>query len=224
MFNVSIQIIFYEKYDWSSNSMMKCKFKKVNNWTKTTHAQMGAFDYTTNGVTMPVHSCMTPWSGQWSWYKLTHNTPKHFQTCHKINNSVVSYKTVEDQQNSYYNLLPSIVIQYMGLKVFNWPISTKVIERINYSSCYHHQIGSINLSHYHIFPWLCAWDVCYIIFCHLLHIHSGKTGILFTLLLCRLWWVRIFGYVLVCRSYSFVCTLHHLIIIIMQTYLQILNL
>ena len=28
----------------------------------------------------------------------------------------------------------------------------------------------------HIFPWLCAWDVCYIIFCHLLHIHSGKTG------------------------------------------------
>ena len=22
---------------------------------------MGAFDYTTDGVTMPVHSCMTPW-------------------------------------------------------------------------------------------------------------------------------------------------------------------
>ena len=46
------------------------------------------------------------------------------------------------------------------------------------SSCYyHHQIGSINLTHYPIFPWLCAWDICYIIFCHLLHIHSGKTGI-----------------------------------------------
>ena len=43
----------------------------------------------------------------------------------------------------------------------------------------------------HIFPWLCAWDVCYIIFCHLLHIHSGKTGILFSLLLCSLWWVQI---------------------------------
>ena len=45
-----------------------------------------------------------------------------------------------------------------------------------YSSCYyHHQIGSIHLSHcYHIFPWLCAWDVCYITFCHLLHIHSEK--------------------------------------------------
>ena len=37
------------------------------------------------------------------------------------------------------------------------------------------------------FPWLCAWDVCYIIFCHLLHIHSGKTGDLFSLVLCSLW-------------------------------------
>ena len=41
--------------------MIKCKFKNVNNWTTTTYAPMGAFDYTTNGVTMPVHSCMTPW-------------------------------------------------------------------------------------------------------------------------------------------------------------------
>ena len=43
-----------------------------------------------------------------------------------------------------------------------------------YSSChYHDQIGSIRLFHcYHIFPWLCAWDVYYIIFCHLLYIHS----------------------------------------------------
>ena len=100
MFNVSMLIIFYEKYDWSSHSMIKCKFKKVNNWTTTTYAPMGAFDYTTNGVTMPVHSCMTPWelgSGQWSWYELTHNTPKHFhQTCHKINSSIVPYKTVDD--------------------------------------------------------------------------------------------------------------------------------
>ena len=70
---------------------------------------MGAFDYTTNGVTMPVHWCMIPWSGQPAdtdfmvhWYELTHNTPKHFQTCHKINNSIVSYKIVDDQQNSYF--------------------------------------------------------------------------------------------------------------------------
>ena len=31
---------------------------------------------------------------------------------------------------------------------------------------------------------------------------------LFSLLLCRLWWVQIFGYVLASRSHSFVCTVH----------------
>ena len=62
-----------------------------------------------------------------------------------------------------------------------------------------------------------------IIFCHLLHIRSGKTGNLISSLLCSLWWVQIFGYVLACRSYSFVCTVHHLIIIIVQTYLKALN-
>ena len=77
---------------------------------------------------------------------------------------------------------------------------------------------------YHIFPWLCVWDVCYIIFCYLLHIHSGKTANLFKLLLCSLWWLQIIGYILSWRSYSFVCTLHHLIIIIVQTYLKTLNL
>ena len=49
-----------------------------------------------------------------------------------------------------------------------------------HNSCYyHHQIGSISLTHYHIFPWLCAWGVCHFIFCHLFHIHSWKTGIFF---------------------------------------------
>ena len=67
---------------------------------------------------------------------------------------------------------------------------------------YHHQIGSINLTHYHVFPWLCTWDVCYIIFCLFLHIHSGKTGILFSLLLCSLWWMQIVRYVLARRSCS----------------------
>ena len=76
---------------------------------------------------------------------------------------------------------------------------------------------------YHIHPWLCVWDVCYIIFCYLLHTHSGKTGNLFSLLLCSVWWVQIIGYVLSWRSYSFVCTLHRLIIIIVQTYLKTLN-
>ena len=31
----------------------------------------------------------------------------------------------------------------------------------------------------YFFPWLCAWDVCYIIFCHLLHMRSRRTGSLF---------------------------------------------
>ena len=90
---------------------------------------------------------------------------------------------------------------------------------------YHHQIGSIHLSHcYHIFPWFCAWDGCYIIFVHLLHIHSGKTGISFSLSLHILWRVQTVGYVLACRSYSFVCTVHHLSIIILPNYLKTLNL
>ena len=106
------------------------------------------------------------------------------------------------------------------------PFQYKRLKGFIYSSCYYHyQIGSIHLSHcYPIFPWLCVWDVCCIIFCYLLHIHSGKTGKLFSLFLCSLWWVQIIGYVLSRRSYSLVCTLHHLISIIVQTYLKTLNL
>ena len=95
------------------------------------------------------------------------------------------------------------------------PFQYRILEGYICSSCYYH---------HQIFPWLCAWDVCYIIFCHLLHIRSGNTGCLSSLLLCSLWWVQIVGYVLPCRSYSFVCTIHHLIIIIVQDYLKTLNL
>ena len=66
-------------------------------------------------------------------------------------------------------------------------------------------------------------DVCYIIFRHLLHICLGKTGILFSLLLCSLWWVQLGRYILACRSCPFVCTLYHPIIIIVQTYLKTMN-
>ena len=93
-----------------------------------------------------------------------------------------------------------------------------------YLSYYHHQIGSIHLSHCcHIFPWLCVWDGCTIIFCHLLHIYPGNTGTLFPLLMFSLWYLQMIGYIMACRSCSFVCRLHHLIIIIMQTYLKALN-
>ena len=90
------------------------------------------------------------------------------------------------------------------------PFQYRWLKRYIYNSCYYHdQIGSIHLSHcYHIFPWLCASDVSYVISCHLLPILSGKTENLFSLLLCSLWWVQIVGYVLTCRSYSFVCTVY----------------
>ena len=105
------------------------------------------------------------------------------------------------------------------------PFQFRWLKGYIYSSCYyHHQIGSIHLSHcYHIFPWFSARDVCCIIFSHLMYIRSGKTGNLFSFLLCSLWWVQIFGYILACRSYSFVCAVHHPIIIIVQTYLKALN-
>ena len=55
-------------------------------------------------------------------------------------------------------------------------------------SNYHHQIGSIHLSHCcHIFPWLCVWDGCTTIFCHLLHIYLGNTGTLLYPPLQRSW-------------------------------------
>ena len=59
----------------------------------------------------------------------------------------------------------------MGLYVLYWPISLQRLKGYINSSCYyHHQIGSIPRSHcYHIVVWLCVWDVCYIIFCYLLH-------------------------------------------------------
>ena len=120
-------------------------------------------------------------------------------------------------KSSVYGVITIMIV--LNINIF---ISDMYIYRSFY---YHHQIRSIHLSHcYHIFLWLCAWDVCYIIFCHLLHIRSGKTGNLFSLSLCSLWWVQIVGYVLPCRSYSFVCTVHHLIIIILQNYLKTLNL
>ena len=116
-------------------------------------------------------------------------------------------------------------IDYLSLPLLSWgcmcftgPFQFRWLKGYIYNSCYHHyRIGSINLTHrYHIFPWLCAWDVRYITSWHLLHIHSGKTGMLFSLLL--------YSIRLTSRSHKFVCTLHHLIIIIVQTYLKTLNL
>ena len=43
--------------------------------------------------------------------------------------------------------------------------------------------------------WIFSIRIQRIIYCHLLHIRSWKTGNLFSLLLCSLWWMQIFGYV-----------------------------
>ena len=71
------------------------------------------------------------------------------------------------------------------------PFQFRWLKGYIYSSCYYHnQIGCIHLYHHHIFRGsVPAWGVCYVIFCHILHIHSGKTTILFLLLLrslCRM--------------------------------------
>ena len=74
-------------------------------------------------------------------------------------------------------------------------------EYIHNPSYYHHQSGSIQLSHCcHIFPWLCVWDGCTIIFCHLLHIYPGNTGNLFPFLMFSLWYLQMIGYIMTCRS------------------------
>ena len=107
------------------------------------------------------------------------------------------------------NMLLVVTITYYfhyniwGCMCSTGPFQYRWLKGYIYSSYYHHhQIGSIQLSHcYHIFPWLCVWDVCHIIFCYLLHIHSGKTGNLFSLWLCSLWWVQLIGHVLSWRSY-----------------------
>ena len=62
------------------------------------------------------------------------------------------------------------------------------------------------------FPVVCVWDGCTTIFCHLLHIYLGDTGNLFQLLMLlmfSLWYLQMIGYIMACRSCSFVCRLHH---------------
>ena len=153
-------------------------------------------------------------------HELNHRKVHLFRGCISRHNLSSNTRQMQSQGgcHSYHHY------NIRGCMCSTGPFQYRWLKGYIYSSCYHHhQIGSIHFSHcYHIFPWLCAWDVCCITFCHLLHIHSGKTGNLFSLLVCSLWWVQIVGFVLACRSCSFVCTLHHLIFIIVQTYLKTL--
>ena len=76
----------------------------------------------------------------------------------------------DEYKNSYSNLMIGVHFRVQQFKY----------DYITTWTYYYHQIGSNNLNHcYHMLLWLCAWGVCYITVCHLLHIHSGKTGIWF---------------------------------------------
>ena len=68
------------------------------------------------------------------------------------------------------------------------------------------------------FPSLCAWGGCTHICCRF-HLYPRKAGFCFFYYCAVLRCVQIIGYIMARWSYSFVCTLHHPIIIIMQTYL-----
>ena len=74
-------------------------------------------------------------------------------------------------------------------------------------------------------PFLSVWDKLYYHILSLLHIYPENTRTLFPLLRCSLWdlYMLMIGYIMAGWSCSFVCKLHILIIIIMQTYLKTLN-
>ena len=64
--------------------------------------------------------------------------------------------------------------------------------------------------------WWCAW--CCTIICCRLHIYSGKAGFWFFYYCAVSWCAQIIEYIMAQWSYSFVCILHHHIIIIIQSH------
>ena len=101
------------------------------------------------------------------------------------------------------------------------PFEFKWSKYIYNSLYFQHQIGGVNISYCcHTFLWLCAWGGCTIIRCRF-HIYPGKAGVCFfhycAVLLCA----QIVEFIMARWSYSFVCTLHYLII--MQTYMKVLK-
>ena len=104
------------------------------------------------------------------------------------------------------------------------PFQYMWLKRYVYSSCYyHHQIGSIHLSHcYHIFPWLCVWDVCYIIV--LLIAYTFRENREFVFIIIVQFMMSANSQMHFDLKIVFVYLyIHHLIIIIVQAYLKTLN-
>ena len=90
-------------------------------------------------------------------------------------------------------------------------------------SNYHHQMGSIHLSHFcHIFLWSRFWGGCTIIFCHLLLIYPGNIGTLFPLLMCTLCCVKMIECIMAFGLCSFVCKLLSILLYIIILLLSLL--
>ena len=102
-----------------------------------------------------------------TWYETAHRRWTHVNSCRVLSCRGVCYMLLV--QSTAFHCHYSI----WGCMCSTGPFQLRWMKGYSYSSCYyHHQLGNFNLTHcHHIFPWHCAWDVCYIIFCHLLHMH-----------------------------------------------------
>ena len=130
-------------------------------------------------------------------------TQSHYHHCANLSEDIGLIKCLSDKFLSSVWVRLSIfsqlsITQYMGLCIFSLPISFVMIERIHTLSYYHHQIGSMN---YYLLFRVRSWNNG--MRCMSLHI--------------------LIGCIVACGSCSLVCTLHNLIIIIMQNYLKTLK-
>ena len=83
-------------------------------------------------------------------------------------------------QIAYSSLVDSLCAsQNISRNLYRFRHLVKILIFYYLATCYH-QIGSINLTHCnHVFPWLCAWDVWYIIFVTCCTYISGKPELCF---------------------------------------------
>ena len=176
-----------------------------NDWsrTSTNNELKQHYDYLSRGIYL--FYCL-PLS---SLFKSAHGHWPHVTVCRVSCGGVFNMLLVLSPTFHFHNNI-------WGCTCSTGPFQYRWLKGFICSSCYRHQIGSIHFSHCcHIFPWLCVWDCIYI---------PGKPGICLHYY-CAVYdecnWSDTFW---LGRSFSFICTLHHLIIIIMQTYLKTLNL
>ena len=122
-----------------------------------------------------------------------------------------------------HHIIFRLYLYFLNIVLYFFKYScTNIFHRRSLYSFYH-QIESINLSNYcHVFPSLCLRWHCH----HILSISysdPGKTGYLFPVLLCSLRLVQIIEYIIAWYSESFIFALHYPVIIIMQAWLNALQ-